>query len=270
MTAVTERADWIPDDVDREVASAARVYDYLLGGAHNFAADRSIAEKFVAALPSARSVARLNRDFLRRAVLSLHEQGIWQFLDVGSGIPTVGNVHEIAQGQDPEARVVYVDYEPVAYAHAQLMLTGNDRAMIVQADMLTPDLVMRQAARLLDFSRPVGLIMAGVFHFVPSDAGAVSVVARYRDALAPGSYLVLSHFTADFSPEEMAEVVEVMRRSADPIYPRTRAEILELFDGFELVQPGLVGTALWRPDRPERAGSEPGANQIYAGVGRKR
>lgn len=247
---MTERATWVPDHVDKEVPSAARLYDYLLCGAHNFAADRALAEKFLTALPSARDVARANRAFLRRAVVFLSQQGVRQFLDVGSGIPTVGNVHEIAQDVEPRARVVYVDYEPVAVAHSQLLLEGNDNATVIQADMREPDTILRhpETRRLLDFSQPIGLIMAGVFHFVSHDKNAPAIIAHYRDALAPGSYLALSHFTADISPNEMAEVVEVMKRSTDPIHPRTRAEIHELFTGFELVEPGVVGTAQWRPD----------------------
>ncbi|MER7079151.1 S-adenosyl methyltransferase [Saccharopolyspora kobensis] len=268
---MTEPANWVPEGVDEEVPSAARLYDYLLGGAHNFAADRALAERFLIALPSARDVARLNRAFLRRAVVFMAEQGVRQFLDVGSGIPTVGNVHEIAQAADPQARVVYVDYESVAVAHSQLLLEGNENATILQADLTDPAAILQhpETRRLLDFDQPIGLIMAGVFHFVPHEAGAPDVIAGYRDALAPGSYLALSHFTADISPEEMAGVVEVMRRSADPIHTRTHAEVTELFTGFELVEPGVVGTALWRPDRPEQAADEPGGSQIYAGVGRK-
>ncbi|MGP4019812.1 SAM-dependent methyltransferase [Saccharopolyspora sp. 5N708] len=269
---MTEQAMWVPDNVDEEIPSAARLYDYLLGGAHNFAADRALAEKFLAALPSARDVARLNRSFLRRAVVFMAQQGIRQFLDIGSGIPTVGNVHQIAQDADPQARVVYVDYEPVAVAHSELLLRDNDNATVIQANMLEPDAILQdpETRRLLDFDEPIGLIMAGVFHFVPHEADAPAIIAHYRDALVPGSYLVLSHFTADISPDEMAGVIAVMRHSADPIHTRTHAEITELFTGFELVPPGVVGTALWRPERPEQAADEPGGSQIYAGAGRKR
>ncbi|MEU6267011.1 SAM-dependent methyltransferase [Saccharopolyspora shandongensis] len=269
---MTEQATWVPQDVDEEIPSAARLYDYLLGGAHNFAADRALAEKFLTALPSARDVARLNRAFLRRAVVCMAQHGVRQFLDVGSGIPTVGNVHEIAQAADPQARVVYVDYESVAVAHSQLLLEGNDNATIIQADLVEPGTILEhpETRRLLDFDEPIGLIMAGVFHFVSHEQDAPAIITRYRDALTPGSYLALSHFTADISPDEMAGVVEVMRRSSDPIHTRTHTEITELFTGFDLVEPGVVGTALWRPDRPELAADEPGGSQIYAGVGRKR
>lgn len=267
-------ADWsrgITEGIDEEVPSAARLYDYLLGGAHNFAGDRALAERFLAALPSARNVARMNRSFLRRAVVHIAEQGVRQFLDIGSGIPTVGNVHEVAQRVDPAASVVYVDYEQVAVAHSQLLLEGNERAGIIQADMLDPEDILRHPTtqRLLDFSQPIGLIMAGVFHFVPLDADAPKIVSAYRDALAPGSFLALSHFTADVNPEEMAGVVKVMSRSADPIHPRTREEISELFTGFDLVEPGIVETQRWRPD-PQDGHEREGSGQIYAGVGKKR
>ncbi|MGW3473543.1 SAM-dependent methyltransferase [Saccharopolyspora sp. NPDC000995] len=268
---MTGQATWVPQDVDKEVPSAARLYDYLLGGAHNSAADRTLAEKFLTALPSARDVARLNRAFLRRCVIFLAQRGVRQFLDVASGIPTVGNVHEIAADADPHARVMYVDCESVAVAHSQL-LEGDGNATIIQADLVEPDTILehQETRWLLDFDEPIGLIMAGVFHFVPCDLDAPAIIARYRDALAPGSYLALSHFTANISPDEMAGVIEVMRRSADPIHTRTHTEITELFTGFDLVDPEVVGTALWRPDRPEQAADEPGGSQIYAGVGRKR
>ncbi|MHA6800626.1 SAM-dependent methyltransferase [Bounagaea algeriensis] len=263
---------WESVDVDEETPCAARLYDYLLGGRHNFASDRRLGDQFLQALPSALDVARLNRAFLRRAVVFMAERGVRQFLDVGSGIPTVGNVHEIVQGIDPAARVVYVDYESVAVAHSEMLLAENDNATIVQGDMREPDAVLQAAEtrRLLDFSRPIGLVMAGVFHFVPREQDAPAIMARYRDGLVPGSYLALSHFTADISPAEMAGVVEVMQRSADPVHPRGYDEIGELFTGFDLVEPGIVGTAMWRPECPDLAAGEPGGDQIYAGVGVRR
>ncbi|GGM33654.1 hypothetical protein GCM10012275_01320 [Longimycelium tulufanense] len=251
--------------------SAARVYDYLLGGGHNFAADRELAERFARALPGSRDIARLNRAFLRRGVLFLIENGIRQFLDIGSGIPTVGNVHEIAQAVDPTIRVVYVDNEPVAVAHSQLLLEHNDRAAAVEADLVHPDGVLDHPAvhGLLDLDQPLGLLMVGVFHFVPPERAPLELLARYRERLAPGSYLALSHFTADTRPAEMAAMVEVMSNSRDPIHPRTRAEIAELFTGFELVNPGVVPTADWHPVAPADDVAGPEREQIYAGVGRK-
>ncbi|RDI20285.1 SAM-dependent methyltransferase [Lentzea flaviverrucosa] len=266
---MSERVSWVPDGVDTGKPSAARLYDYLLGGGHNFAADRALAEKFLQAQPNARTIARLNRSFLRRAVLFMVDRGIRQFLDLGSGIPTVGNVHEIAQKADPESRVVYVDFEEVAVAHSQLILEHDPNATVIQEDMTKPDAVL-QAARhsgLLDFARPIGVLTAGVFHFVPPQADPNAIVATYRDAVPAGSYLAVSQFTQDLQPEEMAGVVEVMKKSQNPMYPRTKSEIEALFDGFELVEPGIVPTPLWRPegantDDPDKAG-------IYAAVGRK-
>ncbi|WP_330270173.1 SAM-dependent methyltransferase [Lentzea sp. NBC_00516] len=266
---MSERVSWVPEGLDTGRPSAARLYDYLLGGGHNFAADRALAEKFLKAQPNARTIARLNRGFLRRAVLLMIDEGIRQFLDLGSGIPTVGNVHEIARKADPESRVVYVDFEEVAVAHSQLILEGDPLAAIIQEDMTRPDAVLRAArdSGLIDFSQPVGVLTAGVFHFVPPEADPNAVVAVYRDAVPAGSYLAVSQFTQDLQPEEMAGVVEVMKKSQNPMYPRTKSEIEALFAGFELVEPGIVPTPLWRPegtntDDPDKAG-------IYAAVGRK-
>lgn len=268
---VAERQSWVPDDVDTGLPSAARLYDYLLGGGHNFAADRALAEKFIQVQPNARTIARLNRSFLRRAVLHLVDAGVRQFLDLGSGIPTVGNVHEIAGRAAPGSRVVYVDFEDVAVAHSRMILERDDSATILQEDMTDPDAVL-SAARgtgLLDFAEPIGVLAVGVFHFVPPERDPAAVVAAYRDAVVPGSHLALSQFTPDLQPEEMAGVVEVMKKSANPMYPRTHAEITALFEGFDLVEPGVVPLPLWRPEEgaaeedAERAG-------IFAGVGRKR
>lgn len=280
---MSQRAAPLPDELGNGMPSAARLYDYLLGGTHHLGEDRALAERFLAAWPNARDVARSNRAFLRRAVEHMLGQGIRQFLDIGSGIPTVGNVHEFAQRVDPQARVVYVDNEPVAVAHGQILLDGNDFAATIPGDIRRPGSVLhhRDTQRLLDFSEPVGLLMVGVCHFVPHDADTPAIVKAYADALVPGSFFALSHFTADVGSQEMAGVIEVMRRSADPIYPRSRAEVVELFTGFELLEPGVVGTAQWRPDqglpeqvRPGLEGLEqdteqPGGSQIYAGVGRK-
>ncbi|KJK53433.1 hypothetical protein UK23_00030 [Lentzea aerocolonigenes] len=266
---MSERMSWVPEGVDTGKPSAARLYDYLLGGGHNFAADRMLAEKFLQAQPNARTIARLNRAFLRRAVLFMMDNGIRQFLDLGSGIPTVGNVHEIAQKADPEAHVVYVDFEEVAVAHSELILEQDPRATIIQEDMTKPDAVLKAAGEsgLLDFTQPVGLLTVGVFHFVPPQADPQSIVAAYRDAVPAGSYLAFSQFTQDLQPEEMAGVVEVMKKSQNPMFPRTKTEIEGLFHGFELVEPGIVPSPLWHPegtntDDPDKAG-------IYAAVGRK-
>jgi hypothetical protein len=267
---VADRLSWVPEHVDTALPSAARLYDYLLGGGHNFAADRELAERFLLAQPNGRTIARLNRAFLRRAVLHLVDAGVRQFLDLGSGIPTVGNVHEIAQKAAPDTRVVYVDFEDVAVAHSRMILEGDDRAAIVQQDLTEPDAVLAdvRATGMLDFSEPIGVLAVGVFHFVPPESDPSGVVAAYRDAVAPGSHLALSQFTSDLQPEEMAKVEAVMRDSANPMYSRTRDQITALFDGFELVAPGVVPLPLWRPEEGATA-EDADRSGILAGVGRR-
>ncbi|GAB2970940.1 SAM-dependent methyltransferase [Saccharothrix stipae] len=268
---MADRLGWVPDEVDTGLPSAARLYDYLLGGGHNFAVDRELAERFLRAQPNARTIARLNRAFLRRAVLHLVDAGVRQFLDLGSGIPTVGNVHEIARKAAPGSRVVYVDYEDIAVAHSLMILAHDDLTTVLQEDMTDPAAVLdgARATGLIDFAEPVGVLAVGVFHFVPPERDPAGVLAAYRDAVAPGSYLALSQFTSDLQPDEMAGIVAVMRPSANPMFPRTHAEITALFDGFDLVEPGVVALPRWRPEEgavdedADRAG-------IFAGVGRKR
>ncbi len=268
---MTEGSGWVPQGIDVERPSAARTYDYLIGGGHNFSADRELGDRLTSVLPGMRDVARLNRAFLRRAVLFLVDSGVRQFLDLGSGIPTAGNVHEIAQQADEQARVVYVDKEPVAAAHSRMLLEGNERATMIQADMGEPDVVLQAAEtrRLLDLDAPIGLLMVAVFHLVADEKRPHDIVAAYRDQLASGSYLALSHFTADTRPEEMAAVVEMMKHSADPLHPRSREEITGMFDGFDLVEPGVVSTSRWRPESPAELGSDIDHSDIFAGVGRK-
>jgi hypothetical protein len=265
---MSERVAWVPDRIDVELPSAARVYDYLLGGGHNFAVDRTVGEKVLQALPNGRQIASSNRAFLRRAVLYMIEQGITQFLDLGSGIPTVGNVHEVAQKANPMCRVVYVDNDEVAVAHSQLILEGNHNATVVAADLCQPATVLRAPAvkRLLDFSKPLGLLMVAVFHFVPDEKEPLGVLSRYRDALPTGSLLALSHLTADQTPIGMSAVVEAMKNSRDPMYFRSYDEVLTLFDGFELLEPGVVDAPQWRPDINCY---DTGTHGVYTGMGRK-
>jgi hypothetical protein len=262
-----QRPAWAPPEINMELPSAARIYDFLLGGGHNFASDRAVGEQVLKVQPNGRQIAASNRAFLRRAVHFMVDEGITQFLDLGSGIPTVGNVHEVAQEADPESRVVYVDHDEVAVAHSQLLLAGNERATVVSADLCEPEQVLALPAvhDLLDLSRPVGLLMVAVFHFVADDRDPTGIVARYRDAIAPGSLLALSHLTADQMPGEMAAVVEAMKHSRDPMYFRPYAEVAALFDGFEVVEPGVVDAPYWRAD-PGVGGGQQG---VYAGVGRK-
>ena len=265
---MSERFAWVPDEINMELPSAARVYDYLLGGAHNFAADRAVGEKVLQALPNGRHIASSNRAFLRRAVLYMIEQGITQFLDLGSGIPTVGNVHEVAQEANPMCRVVYVDNDEVAVAHSQLILEGNENATVVAADLCQPATVLGEPAvkQLLDFSTPIGLLMVAVFHFVPDEKDPLSILGGYRDALPASSLLALSHLTADQMPVGMAAVVEAMRNSRNPMYFRSYDAVLAMFDGFELVEPGVVDAPEWQrePDCYDT-----GPEGVYVGLGRK-
>ncbi len=265
---MTERPAWVPAGVNVELPSAARVYDFLLGGGHNFAVDRAVADKVLQVLPNGGQIAGSNRAFLRRAVLYMVEQGITQFLDLGSGIPTVGNVHEVAQNADSARRVVYVDYDEVAVAHSRLLLKGNENSAVVAADFCQPETVLTApaAARLLDFSRPIGLLMVAVLHFVPDEKDPRGVVARYRDALPSGSLVALSHLTADQKPREMAAVVEAMKNSRDPMTFRPYDEFVAMFEGLTLVEPGVVSAPQWRPE----SGYYDGAPEdVYVGVGCK-
>jgi S-adenosyl methyltransferase len=270
---MTQR-NWIPQSVDVSVPSMARTYDFLLGGAHNFAVDRELAGQVERVMPDARSAARVSRAFLGRVVRFLVAQGIRQFLDIGSGIPTAANVHEVAQGASPECRVVYVDKDPVAVAHSELLLTDNDRATIVQADMREPESILDnpETRGLLDFDQPVGLLLLMMLHWLPDEADPWALVARYRDALAPGSYLAITHVTGDNEEHGVGEVSGLIKesRSADQLTERTHAQVLALFGDFELVEPGLVGCAAWRSAGPGDISDTPEMNRvIYGGVARK-
>jgi hypothetical protein len=263
--------DWAPKDVDVETASAARLYDFFLGGSCNFEVDRELGRQVAAVAPGVFDFTRLNRAFLRRAVRYLGEQGIDQFLDIGSGIPTAGNVHEIAQSANPDARVVYVDNEPVAVAHSELLLEDTPNTAVIKADLRDPDSVLRHETtrRLLDFRRPIGLLTVAVYHFIPDSDRPAELAAAYRDALPSGSYLALSHGTEDSLGEQIRQIMALYKNSQNPVTTRTRAEVAALFDGFELVEPGLVFTPLWRPESPEDVGENPEESSVYAAVGRK-
>jgi hypothetical protein len=270
---VTEQ-DWVPRIVDTSAPSGARTYDYLLGGSHNFAADRAMADQVESAVPGIRAAARLNRAFLARAVRFMIDQGVSQFLDIGSGIPTVGNVHEIAQRENPSCRVVYVDKDPIAVAHSELMLTGNERAAMVEADMREPRSILDHPTvrKLLDFTQPVGLLFLLVLHWVPDDADPAAVVADYRATLPSGSHLAITHMTDDLQSDKITAVAGIVShsRGAGQVFPRTREEITTLFGDFELLPPGLVPTGTWRPGGIGDIAEDPEMNELsFAGVARK-
>ncbi|MGH3320378.1 MAG: SAM-dependent methyltransferase [Streptosporangiaceae bacterium] len=266
-----ERPSWAPGEIELERPSIARVYDSWLGGSHNFAVDREMADEAVRAWPGLLEVMRANRAFLGRAVRFLVGEGVRQFLDLGSGIPTVGNVHEVAQEVAPEARVVYVDLDPVAVAHSQAILARNERATVVQADLGDPERVLAdpEARRLLDLGEPVGLLMVAVLHFLSDRDDPWRVVARYRDAVLSGSYVAITHGGYEGRDEPAARVSALYRQSAHALSLRSRERIEALFDGFELVEPGFVHLAWWRPDSEEEARSFPEGVPGFGGVGRK-
>ncbi|HEX7302198.1 SAM-dependent methyltransferase [Lentzea sp.] len=268
-----ERPNWAPGDVDLERPSIARVYDYWLGGAHNFAVDRAVAERTLEAMPDLRGVVLHHRAFLRRVVRHLLRRGVRQFLDLGSGIPTVGNVHEIAQHADPGARVVYVDVDPVAVAHSRSLLSGNGRVGVLQADVRDFGGVLGspEVSELLDFDEPVAVLMIALLHFVSDEEDPRGVVAGYRDHLAPGSFLAVSHAGYDGDEESAAsrEARKIYDDDVTPMTLRGRAELTRLFDGFSLVEPGVVRVPAWRPESPDDVPEPDGRFPGFAALGRK-
>ena len=258
-------ANGVPADVRADIAHPARVYDYWLGGKDNFAADRAAAEQVLQVMPEILDTVRGNRQFLRRAVRFLSEAGIRQFIDIGSGLPNSPNVHEVAQVDDPDTRVVYVDNDPVVFLHAEALLAGNRSAAVVRADLRDVDQVLSEAGELLDFTQPTGLLFVGCLHHIVDSDDPAGIVARYLTALAPGSYLVISHATDEPSAEKMRANSEVAESSGAVLIPRGKDAILRMFNGRELVEPGLVLVSYWRPE-----GGDPGPNAdrawAYGGV----
>jgi hypothetical protein len=258
---VTSDPSWIPPGVDTQRANVARIYDYLLGGSHNFLADQDVGRAIVAVEPNARAIGRANREFLGRAVRFLTAAGVRQFLDIGSGIPTQGNVHEVAQQADPGARVAYVDTDSVAIAHSKAILRGNPSASIIEADLRQPEKILSHPTtqELIDFSQPVGLLLVAVLHFISDAEDPWRIVATLRDALPARSYLVLCHGTDEGKPDVAQAAEKVYNRGASAeLHMRPRPDIMRFFDGFDLVDPGLVPIPRWRPDSPADAPSPPG------------
>jgi hypothetical protein len=262
--------DWVPSGIDTERPSSARIYDYFLGGAHNFAVDRQVAEQLIAAYPDVALISRANRAFLRRAVEYLVNAGVRQFLDLGSGIPTVGHVHEIAQRAAPESRIVFVDVDPIAVAHSRLMLADNDRTTVIQEDVRRPEQILDHPdlRGLLDFDEPIAVLVMALLHFLPDTDDPAGIVSRLTAPLTSGSYLAISHGSED--ARDGSEAREIYRRSGIDLTWRNRQQIQALFADLELVEPGLVWVAEWRPDSALDAyHDDPTMSASYGGVARK-
>ncbi|WP_040815273.1 SAM-dependent methyltransferase [Nocardia concava] len=267
-----ERPAWAPEGVDMNRASPARMYDALLGGSHNFEIDRQAAEQAKKLVPDLPRLALSNRAFLRRAVRFLVDSGVRQFLDIGSGVPTAGNVHEVAQAIDPECRVLYADIDPVAVAHARAILHGNDRAAAIEADLREPEALLAQARAtgIIDFDQPVGVLLIAVLHLASDADAPVEKVNTLYDAVPVGSYVAISHLTSATRPEDAAKLQNNSTNvSRVGLHFRDRAEITALFGKWEPIEPGVVELPLWRPESDRDQHEEPGRSLGLAGVGRK-
>ena len=260
-----ERHDrWVAIGVRTDIPHPARVYDYILGGKDNFAADREMAEVGLKVMPEMRVSSRENRNFLVRVVRSLRDAGMRQFLDVGTGLPTSPNTHEVAQETNLDNRVVYVDNDPVVFRHAAARMTDNENVSVVPADLRDVNDVLAEAGKLLDFSKPVALMFVAVLHNIPDADDPAGIAARYLAALAPGSYLVISHSTDEFAPDRTHAASKAAAERGATWLPRGKDAIAAMFNGAGLIDPGLVLVSHWHPD------GEPGpdADQAwtYGGV----
>ncbi|MBV8933174.1 MAG: SAM-dependent methyltransferase [Kutzneria sp.] len=259
-----------PSELDADKPSVSRVYDWYRGGAANFATDRAFGRRVQSILPELRDLALCHCRFLARAVWFCASLGIPQFLDIGSGIPDAWGIHRAAHAVSPECRVVYVDNEAVAVEATRRMVADDDRLGVARADLRDPDAVLDNpvTARLIELAEPVGLVMGLVVHFVPDSDDPASLLNRYRDAVAPGSHLVLSHDTADGHEEDMAHIAGLYEETDRPLIPRDRAALTALLGGFQLLDPGIVHMPLCRPDRDDPTFDRPERTCVYAAVAR--
>ena len=261
----------LPNGIDTTAPHPARVYDFWLGGKDNFEADRRTAEAGFRAFPGVLQSVRANRAFLARVVRYLvTEAGIRQFLDIGSGLPTASNTHEIAQQKAPESRIVYVDHDPVTVLHARVMLQSSPEGKtdFYQADARDPESILEQARATLDFGKPVAVIVLGVLHFLPDDEQAAAITAALGAAVAPGSHLAVSHLARDIEPETMARYVAGMAETGYPhLELRDREQVAGLFAGLDLLDPGVVPVSRWRPATDVEASA---VTTLWGGVARKR
>lgn len=262
--------------IDRKVAHAARMYDYLLGGSNNFAVDRQAVERAAAAvggIENARADVRANRAFLIRAVRYLAaEAGIRQFLDIGTGVPNGDNVHAVAQRAAPDSRIVYVDNDPIVLAHAHTMLqsTPEGATAYIHGDLREPDAILKEAAATLDFTEPVALVLVAILHLIPDGDDPYGIVAQLVDAVPAGSQLVVSHLTPDVEPEAMAQLAERLNESArETFVMRDGAAFARFFEGLEIIEPGIVQIDEWRPDATPVTRTNDWVPSLYGAVGRK-
>ncbi|MGH3785476.1 MAG: SAM-dependent methyltransferase [Pseudonocardiaceae bacterium] len=259
-------------DIDTSVAHTARVWNYWLGGKDYYDADREVGDQIHAQMPEIVDIARAVRGFLFRAVRHLvSEAGIRQFLDIGTGLPTANNTHEVAQATAPECRIVYVDNDPLILAHARALLTSTPQGLTnyIHADLREPDTIRAAAAHILDFTQPTALMLLGVVEHILDNDEAYAIVGRLLDALPAGSYLMMSDPTTDIGGEVMAEAIRLWNETATPaIIPRSRQEFARFFNDLEMLEPGIVSPSLWRPESND-VGVTPVEVFQLCGVGRK-
>ncbi|MFF2720850.1 SAM-dependent methyltransferase [Streptomyces sp. NPDC058011] len=259
-------------EIDTSKPHPARMYDWFLGGKDNYPVDEQMARRLLKLDARGRDMARVNRAFMHRATRWLAERGVRQFLDIGTGIPTEPNLHQVAQRTAPDARIVYCDNDPIVLAHAAALLrsTPEGATEYIQADARKPETILAEAGKVLDFEKPIALSLLALLHFIDDEDGAAELVDKLVDQLPSGSYLVLSHTTGDFDPEGAAQARAMYKERGMTLRPRSRAELTAFFDGLELVEPGVSLSADWRPELGEVI-DVPGAEPIpgYAGVARK-
>ncbi|WP_411148876.1 SAM-dependent methyltransferase [Streptomyces sp. A30] len=259
-------------EIDTGKPHPARMYDWYLGGKDNYPVDEAMGRQMLTLDPRVPVMARVNRAFMRRSTRWLAEHGVRQFLDIGTGIPTEPNLHQVAQRVAPDARVVYCDNDPIVLAHAGALLRGTDEGVTeyLQADVRDPGAIIEGARKILDFGRPVALSLVALLHFVPDEDGAHELVGRLLSELSSGSYLVLSHATADFTPEESAAATEKLKAAGVTLALRSREEFSRFFGGLELVEPGVEVPHRWHPELGEPVpGQDDGVIPGYGAVGRK-